>query len=234
MRLVAWNCQGGLHSKLSHLLALEPDIAVVSECATTSILREKAPFFIPQSSTWIGDLRDRGMAVFGFGDYSVELDECYDKSLKLVAPIRVIGPISFHLLAVCADNDRLRKDDKGPLLLAFDRYESFCRSASLIVAGDFNNNRLWDKPDYAHNHSNSVDRLSDLGLESVYHRHTGEAGGCEKKATYFHGRKPDKPYHIDYCFLPTTWNVSEFYLGEYDSWHKVSDHMPIAVTCAGK
>ena len=32
MRIVAWNCNGGFHRKAAALMALAPDIAVVSAC----------------------------------------------------------------------------------------------------------------------------------------------------------------------------------------------------------
>ena len=33
MRLIAWNCNMAFHRKVEPLLALRPDIAVISECA---------------------------------------------------------------------------------------------------------------------------------------------------------------------------------------------------------
>ena len=41
MRIVAWNCAKALHKKFDPLLALRPDIAVISECAEPAVLERK-------------------------------------------------------------------------------------------------------------------------------------------------------------------------------------------------
>jgi exodeoxyribonuclease III len=72
MRIVIWNCNMALHTKYEHLLALAPDIAVIPECANINVMREKAPNFLPASSIWIGDSRQKGLGVFTFGTYRAE------------------------------------------------------------------------------------------------------------------------------------------------------------------
>jgi hypothetical protein len=38
LRLLVWNCSGRLHDKLSDLHDLEPDVAVLAECACPEVL----------------------------------------------------------------------------------------------------------------------------------------------------------------------------------------------------
>jgi exodeoxyribonuclease-3 len=77
MRIVIWNCNMALHGKYEHLLALAPDIAVIPECASIDLIREKAPDFVSSSAIWIGDNRHKGLGVFTFGAYRVEQSAIY-------------------------------------------------------------------------------------------------------------------------------------------------------------
>ena len=61
MRLVAWNCCMALHRKVDALMALAPDVAVISECAEPHRIAEKAPEFTPDTSLWIGDYVHKGL-----------------------------------------------------------------------------------------------------------------------------------------------------------------------------
>jgi hypothetical protein len=73
-RLAVWNASMAVHAKLSRLAEIEPDIAVVPECASIEIVRRKlagdAP---PHSMAWIGMKPNKGLGVFGFGGTSVML-----------------------------------------------------------------------------------------------------------------------------------------------------------------
>ena len=64
---MSWNCAGAFHRKLDHLLALEPDIAVIPE----SCQPERLP--LPAGSTydWAGRLPYKGLAVIGFEGWKV-------------------------------------------------------------------------------------------------------------------------------------------------------------------
>ena len=44
--------------------------------------------------------------------------------------------------------------------------------------------------------------LSEIGIESLYHKFTNEVQGEETKPTFYLQRKIEKPYHIDFCFAP--------------------------------
>jgi endonuclease/exonuclease/phosphatase family metal-dependent hydrolase len=40
-----------------------------------------------------------------------------------------------------------------------------------------------------------------------------------------------RPYHIDYCFLPTHWvgRIRDVTVGDHRKWAAKSDHMPLTV-----
>jgi exodeoxyribonuclease-3 len=241
MRLVAWNCNMALHRKLAALLALRPDIAVLSECASPQRLAERlGADGLGCEPVWIGANRDKGLAVLAFNGYRARLaEEAYRRSLRFIAPIRIDGPLRFNLLAVWAQNFSggiRRKRQPGPLRLALTRdYRSFLGEGPVIVAGDFNNNIFWDKPGYLINHAHTVTLLERYGLVSAYHHARGEAQGAESEPTlYWRDRLKSGPtYHIDYIFLPQAWaaGIRELRVGGFEEWcgAGLSDHVPVVV-----
>lgn len=232
LRIVAWNCNWKLHAKFPALAGLKPDIAIVRECAGEQTLRSAAPLFYPEAGVWAGD-ENRGIGVFGYGGYEVELDPCYDRSLMHIAPVRVSGPSEFHLLAVHAIHSREPGEKSlgivGPLLRALDVYADFCAAKPLVVAGDLNNHVRWDKAGKLNNHANLVARLDECGSVSAYHEFGGVAQGSENEPTFYHRKSLEKPYHIDYCFVPKSWAITDCAVGTAGEWLHLSDHMPLVV-----
>ena len=228
-----------LHRKLEALHSLAPDIAVLSECACPDIVAERAGLAsLGADSVWVGTNRHKGLVVLGFNRYRVALDERYEASHRYVAPVQVSGRRRFNLLAVWAQNFSAgitRKRQPGPLRLALRRYHGFLAEAPSVVAGDFNNNLIWDKPGWLMNFHHTVETLAGLGLGSVYHHVTGEAFGEESAPTiYWRDRTKDGPtYHLDYVFAPHPWllKVTNMEVGCFEDWcgSKLSDHVPLTV-----
>ncbi len=239
MRLVAWNCNMALHRKVDAVLALQPDIAVISECAEPARLRRLSKAdWIEGEPVWIGENETKGLAVFAFNGYRAALAPDFSKHLRFIAPVTIDGPARFNLLAVWAQNASggvTRKRQSGPLRRALTRYREFLSNAPAVVAGDLNSNAIWDKPGWRINHMTLVDALGRLGLTSTYHAVTGEAHGQESVPTiYWRDRTQDGPtYHIDYVFVPQTWldAVNGFRVGGFEEWcgTRLSDHVPIIV-----
>ena len=239
MRLVAWNCNMAMHRKLEALRWLAPDVAVLSECARPDIVAERAGLAgLGADSIWTGTNRHKGLAVLGFNGYRVALDPRYKASHRYVAPVQVSGQRRFNLLAVWAQNFSAgvtRKRQPGPLRLALRRYRAFLTEAPSVVAGDFNNNLIWDKPGWLMNFSHTTETLAALGLASAYHHATGEAFGEESTPTiYWRDRTKDGPaYHIDYVFAPHLWlrKTRNIEVGRFEDWcgAKLSDHVPLTV-----
>lgn len=98
-----------------------------------------------------------------------------------------------------------------------------------LIAGDFNSNAIWDEWDRWWNHSDVVNELKDFGIESIYHKLTGEQHGKETIPTLYFLKKINRPYHIDYIFGPEKLveRTKKFEIGQAEKWLKLSDHMPI-------
>ena len=239
MRIVAWNCNMALHRKAGALLALRPDIAIVSECARPDIMCRRAPIdWFEADPVWIGNNPNKGLGVFTFNGYTATQHDTFHHTLKYIAPVRINGPEDFNLLAVWAQNasgGNTRKRQAGPLRRALTKYRDFLSDGDVVVAGDFNNNVQWDRPGWRINHFTVVEMLEKFGIVSAYHHQSSEAQGAETVPThYWRDRKKDGPtYHIDYIFLPEAWlgAVSRFDVGSFEDWcgSGLSDHVALVV-----
>jgi exodeoxyribonuclease III len=231
-----------LHRKFDRLLRLRPDVAIICECAEPQRLTAFGRFgSVSGDPVWIGDNRNKGLAVFTFNGYAARLADPFYPTLRHVAPIHITGPAHYNLLAVWAQNGSggvTRKHQLGPLRRALTKYRAFLTERPSIVAGDFNNNVFWHRPGWRINHVNAVASLEKLGLVSAYHELHGEPQGSESVPTlYWRDRKKDGPtYHIDYVFLPSRLlaRVRELTVGTYEDWcgKGLSDHVPILIDVA--
>lgn len=239
MRIVVWNCAMALHAKLDAIAALEPDIAIISECAEPSIVRRKSKSEMPSSLVWVGDNQHKGLAVFAFDRWSVELDDSHEPSRRILAPVRISGPFRFRLLAAWSFNRRQDLDTqrRGPLQAAVeDRSLFLSQSGPLVVAGDFNDNAVFQQS-WCTNPRGWIlgALLENIGLTSAYHEHLGCEYGQEPDPTlYWRNRTADGPrYHIDYCYVPREWAgaIRNVEVGRFDNWvaNGLSDHVPLIV-----
>ena len=104
------------------------------------------------------------------------------------------------------------------------------RRNKIVLLGDFNSNRRWDQPDHWWNHSDVIEELAAIGLQSVCHRQINEHQGQESTLTFFLQRNLSKAYHIDYVFASD--NILQRCKLEVDQsgeWLSISDHMPVTL-----
>jgi exodeoxyribonuclease-3 len=227
MRIVVWNCNMAMHRKLDLLLALRPDIAVLPECAGPGV-KAAAPIYAAATShAWVGNVPTKGLAVLAFDSWRfTELPRVGDGQFAI--PLRVDGPISFRLLAIWTQKPGYIEQ---LLRVLTDQAEFLRGPGPLVVAGDLNSNRNWDHLHGSNNHSRLVERLEALGLFSAYHAHHEESQGAESRATFHFYRHANKPFHIDYAFLPNSWRplLRSVDVGLHDPWCASSDHVPMTV-----
>ena len=134
-------------------------------------------------------------------------------------------------MGVWAFNHRAVKsgeDANGRTMEAINHYNAWLKdSQKSIFSGDFNNSIIWDKtsnPDFY----NINNQLNLLGYESSYHKKTQDIFGKEKETTFYHTKKEDKKYHIDYIYTKEM-NIKSLDIGLYDNWIKHSDHCPVSI-----
>jgi exonuclease III len=143
------------------------------------------------------------------------------------------GIFDFNLFVVWANNPA---DRDGQYITqvwkAIKYYEHIIQPRRTILIGDFNSNSIWDKPRREGNHSTVVKWLEAKGIYSVYHKHFKQTQGNEQHPTLYMYRHKDKSYHIDYCFASSDMiqYLQSVDIGDYESWFKLSDHVPVVVT----
>jgi len=227
MRLVTWNCCRGTYlSKASLLGTLAPDIAVLQECARPTTETDQC--------LWFGDNPHQGIAVVANGLYRIRAFAPVAEVPPYSIPVEVIGPNNFLLIAVWA---KVRNPYVKGVIRAVEIYRNLFTQYRTVLAGDLNSNAIWDSSNPVdHNHSVLVNMLSELGLVSSYHFFFREAHGHEKRFTQYFLWKEQKPYHIDYCFIPKQWapDVQRVEIGSYAEWKNYSDHRPLLVEVADR
>jgi len=118
------------------------------------------------------------------------------------------------------------------VLKAVRLYRELLSAGPSVVIGDFNSNTIWDKTHRAdRNHSALVRLLDELGLVSAYHAHFKEEHGAERRPTYYFHWNEQKPFHLDYCFIPKAWSnlLHRVEVAEFEAWKSHSDHRPLLV-----
>jgi len=211
--------------KAEYILKYHPDLAIVPECE-----------YMGEETTkrlWFGDNRKKGIGIFSYSDFDLELHKEYNPYFKYVIPIKVRGPFEFNLFAIWAMNDlqEVRKRYIGQIYSAIMHYKALLIKPTVII-GDFNWNAIWDaKPDYPlyGTLTDVIKILKAKSIRSVYHEFYNEPFGKERKPTLFMYHKESKPYHVDYCFASSDFNVTNLEVGYFEDWIKKSDHMPIIV-----
>jgi exodeoxyribonuclease-3 len=102
------------------------------------------------------------------------------------------------------------------------------------MCGDFNSNTIWDRNRKIRTHSAVVKLLRDRNLFSAYHAFFSEEQGKETRPTYYFWHREDRPFHIDYTFVPGRWcpRIRSVDVGAYKDWRRTSDHVPVVVDIA--
>jgi len=228
MRLISWNCKMAYRKKAKLISGYSPDLVIIPECESTGGETGK--------NLWFGNNRNKGIGIFSYSDFELGLHEEYNPAFKYVIPIKVKGDgLDFNLFAVWAMNDTEdpRQRYIGKVYTAINYYKKLLE-CPIIIIGDFNWNAIWDKSlDYPlHGDlTDTVDVLKSRGIRSAYHEFFKEDFGAETKPTFFMHHNPNKPYHIDYCFMSDDFDISDVEIGTYNDWKDSrSDHVPLIVT----
>lgn len=219
--------------KAVFILKLKPDILIIQECEHPDRLIFGDGIIKPSSILWFGENKNKGLGIFSFGDFNINLLNEYKSDYKTIIPVKVSNQeIEFNLFAIWANNP---KDKDGAYITqvwkAIHHYEEIISNSRTILIGDFNSNVIWDKPKRIGNHSHLVEKLKSKQISSSYHLFHKQEDGKEKDPTLFMYRNPNKPYHIDYCFtsIDFTEKLKSVEVGNFNEWLKLSDHCPLII-----
>lgn len=233
MKIITWNCNGALRKKFENLLDLNADLLVIQECENPAETKDKKYTDWATNYLWIGDTKNKGIGVFAKQNIDLQKlnwsDNYKGHRVKHFLPFTVNG--HFDLIAVWTHQNN---SPNFGYMGQFWKYLQVNKSKlnNTIIAGDFNSNTKWDEWDRWWNHSDVVNELKEIGIESLYHKFTNEEQGKESQPTFYLHRNLIKPYHIDYCFASKifTDKIKNVTVESFEKWKHLSDHSPIIIT----
>jgi exodeoxyribonuclease III len=232
VKIVTWNCARGFAEKSQHIFFGSPDIAVIQECSKKSTENSAIEGYVGH---WVGekDNLNIGLGVFHTAGWRLrQRAELRESDPKWIVPFEVNGPVDFTLIAVwaCAVKGSARASYVGQIHRALEERPEWFSQGPIVMAGDFNSNAIFDKNRRERNHSSMVEKLGELGMVSAYHSHDGTEHGSEETPTFHLYRRAERPFHLDYVFLPVGWRDGmKVEIGSHKVWASRSDHCPITV-----
>jgi len=181
VRIATWNCQMGLDKKTEALLSLNADVAVVPECS------EKSVVALGQSglnTRWFGSNPHKGIGIICRSDWKIRA--LPQPEQKWIVPVAVDSPTPFTLIAVWACAVGASRENRyiGQVYQALLAHPEWFKRKPVVMAGDFNSNKIWDGKRKVGNHSGVVKFLDERGLVSAYHEQWNESQGTESWPTF--------------------------------------------------
>ena len=211
------------------ILPLQPDILIIPECENFNLSDQS-------DSHWIGDNQSKGLGVFTFNGFKIELHKDYTYNYKYMLPLVISRESeSYHVMGVwtkkVGDKKKGHENYIRQFQLSLNHYDAFLNHDNVIVCGDFNSNLIWKRTGIDNDHQEVLDHLSNKNIHSSYHHFYQEEQGKESFPTYYHYHQQERPFHIDFCFLsqPLMKTLHSVEVGKFDDWMDLSDHVPMTV-----
>jgi endonuclease/exonuclease/phosphatase family protein len=213
-----------LARKAPRVLALDPDLVVVQECASSAELDGLVRV------GWAGRSTSKGLGVFARPSLGAAIAaEFWDPTREWFLPVR-LNTSKLNILAAWAMHHRGLEDrpKKWRLHAAMEHYRDFLSTGHSLLIGDLNDNVTWDTAGYPSFTTLST-LLGTMGLTNLYHARTGEPAGSESRGSFYFYRRAERPYLIDHAYWPASQlpRVLQFSVGEPEDWLDVSDHTPL-------
>jgi exodeoxyribonuclease-3 len=230
LTLLAWNCCQSYRTKAYRLGEALPDLAVISECEHPDKLVWALGTPVPTSVVWVGNNVHKGLAVFSYTGWALEVHPAYDASVRYVVPVVARKDGHEILLFACWTQTAPKKQGYvAHTLKAEELYRDLQKGRSVVWAGDFNSHPQWDRERPNANHSTLVERFQNAGITSCYHQHFQEETGAETQPTHIFLKSLLKPFHLDYIFASADLmaRLARLEVGKPETWLKASDHMPL-------
>lgn len=226
MRLISWNCRGGLSRKINDVLELHPDLAVLSE------VQQKDLNDMPAGTAvaYAGPASKKGVAVIGWNGWNVQ--QTHPIEQKWFLPVTASrGSVLTHLLAIWAHRTTSYVE---PTLSEINRLSHFLRAEDAMMVGDFNQSVSFDNKRRGNKRfAATLEQLASLGLSSAWHTGKNEPHGAETTPTHYFRYHSERRFHIDYAFFSERRMrmMTAVSLGAYADWVQTrkSDHVPLVI-----
>ena len=228
MKMITWNCNGALRKKFLNLSEFGAEIMVIQECEDPERSNDSTYKQWASNYVWTGDNKNKGLGIFCSDSTSLRENGRNRDGVKHFISSRVND--AFDLVAVW---NHYNNSPTFGYIGQLWKYLQINKSdmTNCIVAGDFNGNKIWDRPLRWWNHTDVVTEFEEIGIRSLYHEYFKESQGKETQPTFFLQRKIEKPYHIDYVFASRQIisEVASFQVASSNNWLERSDHLPIFI-----
>lgn len=220
MRIVSWNCNGGLRRKYQKLLEYNADLYVIQECEDPARFSDAGYKKFAANSLWVSENKNKGLGIFASSQDMILEKNLWDTDMLYYFISCRVNRI-FNLLAIWACKPHIAAIYEY-LSRNQDKMDKNC-----IVIGDFNSNKMWDDKHGFASHTIVEKRFNKLGLYSC-DTIKGKALVDENTPTFYLYKHLERPYHIDYCFLNPE-RLKQYDIGKAETWLGLSDHMPVVV-----
>ena len=144
---------------------MNPDIVVIPECENINRIDFGSFSDKISDSYWIGDNESKGLGIFTFNDFKIELYDNYNDKFKYILPLIISNNNNKYNLIGCwtkITDDFEYIEQLGNSLL---EYDSFINDNNVIITGDLNSHPKWDKI-YKPNHTSVVKQLSEKNIKT--------------------------------------------------------------------
>lgn len=228
MKIISWNCNGAFRKKCHLLDKYDADLLIIQECENPGESTKSYQKWVGENYLWIGKNKNRGIGVFSRKNTPIEVLAWPDDNLELFLPFQFD---SLSIIAVWT------KEANSPTFKYIGQVWKYLQLNNALLVkhqpcliGDFNSNAIWDIWDRWWNHTDVVRELENINIHSLYHKQVSEHQGEETINTFYMHRNVEKPYHIDYAFLPKLLlKDTKLEIGKKEEWLESSDHLPLII-----
>jgi len=228
MRLVTWNCRvGGFRKKAAHMAPLRPDILSVQEVEPfelSQFAEDCRPTYGHRSCA--EGFPRRGLGVFSYTQTRINAVDGDPFSGFRCCEANWNG-LLFNVVGIWTWGTQSARTSYRQAHDGLVRHADWIRQRPTVMLGDFNANASFN----GKNWSQLIALTDAFGMVSAYHYFFNEAPGKEKQPTHFHQGRRDRPFHLDYCFVPSDWasRITSVHVGSFSEWCASSDHVPLVV-----
>ena len=102
MKIITWNCKMRFRDDIERICQLKPDLLIIPESEKIDRIDSKKLNSNGVSDTfWIGDNPNKGLAIFTFNNFKINIYEKYSEKFKYILPVTISkDSISYRVIAV--------------------------------------------------------------------------------------------------------------------------------------
>ena len=198
MKILTYNINLSSQEKIDKVLGYEADVNILPEVACKEQIK------IPEGyrMEWIGDFRHKGLGIIWKSDIKAEVPSWFNPKHQYFLPLLIDGKLIMAAWPTTTEQNRPMKYPQIAMA-ALQEYAPYIKEYPTVITGDMNCYKGQSGETKQYSIQAILSFLEEMGLVSAYHDRTGEALGCETKATYYHQFKENLLFFLIILF-PTS------------------------------